>query len=413
MTPLRPYLAPLRRQRLMPLLVIAQTALACAILANVLFLLWQKLGPMLVPDGVPRGELVLVDQLVSGKGSWNAAQVRAGTDALRTIPGVTAVSPAIGMPMSSTLTMTGRVTGPAATETVSLFTGDTLLQTLGLQLSSGRDFSADERIDIDLAAPGPDGGATEPVILTDALARRLFGEHPALGGVLTGKDPKDPARFVVVGTVKHLLRYQIDELDDGKAEFSMLTAGKVTGVPILTYVVRAAPEQRQAVIAEIPKRLKRILGSDMMAGIDIRVGDYESQRDARLKPRRAAVWLFGTVSAVVTTITLIGIASLSGFWIQQRTRQIGIRRALGATRGQVRRHFQIENLLVTGSGVALGMPLAYAANLWLLQHYELPRLPAFYLPIGLVALLLLGQLAVFAPARRAASVPPAVATRSA
>ncbi|MFC6839548.1 hypothetical protein ACFQGW_06445 [Xanthomonas theicola] len=67
MTPLRPYLAPLRRQRLMPLLVVAQTALACAILANMLFLLWQKLGPMLVPDGLPRNELVLVDQLVSNK----------------------------------------------------------------------------------------------------------------------------------------------------------------------------------------------------------------------------------------------------------------------------------------------------------------------------------------------------------
>jgi putative ABC transport system permease protein len=59
------------------------------------------------------------------------------------------------------------------------------------------------------------------------------------------------------------------------------------------------------------------------------------------------------------------------------------------------------------------MPLAYAANLWLLQHYELPRLPAVYLPIGLIALLLLGQLAVLAPARRAASIPPATATRSA
>jgi putative ABC transport system permease protein len=145
----------------------------------------------------------------------------------------------------------------------------------------------------------------------------------------------------------------------------------------------------------------------------MRVSDYESQRDARLKPRRAAIWLFGTVSSVVATITLIGIASLSGFWIQQRTRQIGIRRALGATRGQVLRHFQVENLLVTGSGIALGMPLAYAANLWLLQHYELPRLPAVYLPIGLTALWLLGQLAVLAPARRAASIPPATATRSA
>jgi putative ABC transport system permease protein len=47
-----------------------------------------------------------------------------------------------------------------------------------------------------------------------------------------------------------------------------------------------------------------------------------------------------------------------------------------------------------------------------MSHYELPRLPAYYLPIGAVALWLLGQIAVFGPARRAAAVPPAIATRS-
>src|SRR3546814_17688702 len=58
------------------------------------------------------------------------------------------------------------------------------------------------------------------------------------------------------------------------------------------------------------------------------------------------------------------------------------------------------------------MPLAYAINLWLMQHYELARLPGYCLPVGVLALCLLGQLAVYGPARRAAAVPPAVATRS-
>ncbi|MCW0435588.1 ABC transporter permease [Xanthomonas sacchari] len=410
--PLRPYLSPLLRHPLMPLLVIVQTGLACAILTNVLFLLWQKLAPMLVPDGIARDEVILVDQVINGQGGWKAPQIRAGTDTLRRIPGVTAVSPTIGLPMSSSMVMVGRVAGPAATERVSLLVGDDLIDALGLDLVAGRNFSADEMRVGDLpAATASD--RTTVVILTQALAQRLFGSRPALGGVLTNGQANATKRFVVVGIVRHLLRYQLDALDDGKAEYTMLTAGTVTGTPILTYAVRTAPERRAAVMAEIPQRLQQLFGDALLRGITIRANDYESQRNERLQPRRAAVWLFGTASAVVTLITLIGIASLSGFWIQQRTRQIGIRRALGASRGQILRHFLLENLVVIGSGVVLGMPLAYIANLWLMQHYELPRLPAACLPIGLLALLLLGQCAVLSPARRAAAIPPATATRSA
>jgi putative ABC transport system permease protein len=59
------------------------------------------------------------------------------------------------------------------------------------------------------------------------------------------------------------------------------------------------------------------------------------------------------------------------------------------------------------------MLLAYLINQLLMQHYALPRLPLYYLPIGALVLWVLGQAAVFGPARRAAAVPPAIATRSA
>jgi putative ABC transport system permease protein len=98
--------------------------------------------------------------------------------------------------------------------------------------------------------------------------------------------------------------------------------------------------------------------------------------------------------------------------VQQRTKQIGVRRALGATRGQILRYFQIENFLLATVGIVIGMLLAYAINQLLMGRYELPRLPLVYLPVGALALWFLGQVAVYGPARRAAMVPPAVATRS-
>ncbi|MCF5950189.1 ABC transporter permease, partial [Xanthomonas perforans] len=128
---------------------------------------------------------------------------------------------------------------------------------------------------------------------------------------------------------------------------------------------------------------------------------------------RAMIWLLGAVCVALLIVTALGIVGLASFWVQQRTKQIGIRRALGATRSQILRYFQIENFLLASVGIVLGMLMAYSINVWLMARYELPRLPAIYLPIGALLLWMLGQLAVFWPARRAAAVPPAVATRSA
>ena len=139
---------------------------------------------------------------------------------------------------------------------------------------------------------------------------------------------------------------------------------------------------------------------------------FSDVRDAYYAQDRSMAWLLVAVCIALLVVTALGIVGLASFWVQQRTKQIGVRRALGATRGQVLRYFQTENFLLATVGIVLGMLMAYGINLLLMDIYELPRLPAMYLPVGAVALWLLGQAAVFGPARKAASVPPAVATRS-
>ncbi|MDQ2972666.1 MAG: FtsX-like permease family protein, partial [Pseudomonadota bacterium] len=111
-------------------------------------------------------------------------------------------------------------------------------------------------------------------------------------------------------------------------------------------------------------------------------------------------------------VTALGITGLANFWVQQRTRSIGIRRAIGATRADILHYFQTENFLIVSFGIVFGMILAFAINLTLMKFYELPQLPLYYLPIGALVLWLLGQLAVLGPALRASHVPPVVATRS-
>jgi putative ABC transport system permease protein len=123
-------------------------------------------------------------------------------------------------------------------------------------------------------------------------------------------------------------------------------------------------------------------------------------------------FLLAGVSLALLVITALGVIGLASFWVQQRTRQIGIRRALGATRGDIVRYFQLENFILATIGIIVGMGLAYAINLWLMDAYQVPRLPAEFLPIGAAVLWLLGQVAVLGPALRAAMIPPAIATRT-
>jgi putative ABC transport system permease protein len=134
-------------------------------------------------------------------------------------------------------------------------------------------------------------------------------------------------------------------------------------------------------------------------------------RDQGYAVDRGVAVAMAVISALLLLATAGGIVGLSSFWVGQRRRQIGMRRALGATRREILRHFQVENLLIVGVGVLLGMALAVGVNLWLMARGELPRMPLSFALLGALVLWLLGQMAVLWPARRAAAVPPVAALR--
>jgi putative ABC transport system permease protein len=122
--------------------------------------------------------------------------------------------------------------------------------------------------------------------------------------------------------------------------------------------------------------------------------------------------LMGIISVVLLAITAAGIVGLTSFWVGQRRKQIGVRRALGATRGDILSYFLTENLLIGIGGVLAGVVLAFGINLWMVSQFETARLSLAYVASGVALLLLLGQGAVLAPAVRASHVPPVEATRS-
>ena len=122
--------------------------------------------------------------------------------------------------------------------------------------------------------------------------------------------------------------------------------------------------------------------------------------------------ILSIVISLLIGLTALVIVGLSSFHVTQRTKQIGTRRALGARRVDIIRQFMLENWLITSAGAVLGIVLTVVVAYWLEVSFALPRLDWRYLPAGVFALWVLSSLAVIEPARRAACVPPAVATRS-
>jgi putative ABC transport system permease protein len=117
------------------------------------------------------------------------------------------------------------------------------------------------------------------------------------------------------------------------------------------------------------------------------------------------------VCIALVGISAFGIIGLTSYWVAQRRRQIGIRRALGATRHNIVRYFQTENFLIVAAGAGAGATIAVFLNLWMVTFFEMPRLPVSYVVISIICVFFLGQIAAFWPALKAATISPVEATR--
>ncbi|MBB6244685.1 FtsX-like permease family protein [Rhodanobacter sp. MP1X3] len=407
---LRPILSALLRHKITAGLLILEIALTCAIVCNAVFLIGQRLERMHMVSGISEHELVQIQMGYIGKRPDAMAQTGTDLAALRQISGVKQAALINQLPFSDGgSSNSGIMLDPQQqqpTVQATTFYGQNVMPTLGVQLVAGRDFQPGEYVDLDVAIAalqtGDPKGLPQTVILTRALAAQLWPGQSALGKTLYfGKD----LPFRVIGVVTNLARP--NQLQQGPY-YSTLWPIHVTPAEGASYLLRCAPQDREAVLKAALAKLMQIDPNRVV----LEKRTYDEARQKFFARDRAMAGILTGVIVALLTVTALGIAGLASFWVGQRRRTIGVRRALGATRGDILRFFQTENFLLATFGIALGMVLAYSINLFLMTHYELPRLPAIYFPVGALALWIIGQLAVLGPALRAAAVSPVVATRS-
>ena len=402
---LPPLLAAMRRNKVGVIVISIQTALTLAIMCNGLFIIHGYAELARRPTGVDEADTFAMSNLWVGHPADLAVRLQTDLAMLRSLPGVVDAYATNAYPLTNngtidTIELTRDQRTPT-TQAAVYFADDHAIRTLGLKLIAGRNFSAADIVDHgDMEALPPVG-----VIITRDLADKLFPGGGALGRsvYIESRDYSNP----IIGIVDRL---QMPFVIPSTSQFSgnSFLAPLRNVVARSNYVVRVERGRLNSVMQTAQKKLFEINRARVLEKVQTLT---EARIDVYRNWQALGVTL-GIVCSAMLIVTAFGIVGLTSYWVTQRRRQIGIRRALGATKSAIVRHFQTENLIIAAAGAVLGMSLAIALNLWMVSSFQMERLNMVYPLIGAVVVLALGQLAALWPALRAASISPALATRS-
>jgi putative ABC transport system permease protein len=399
---IRPTLSALMRNITGPLLLALQVAVTLAVLTNAFYIVHDRISQMNRPTGIDLPNLFRINVRGFGENYRTASEIPVDLATIRAIDGVRAVTSINTLPLSGSgwdSSFASSMDEDRSTVSAALYlTDESGLDALGVDLIAGRGFRAEEIGDLaPNTLPEP-----SPVVITRALAEHLYADRDPVGQTLYLTAMDTPHR--IVGIIDRLVTpWPNASVFEESVIFPMRSTQSFT-----TYLIRAVPGQRDPVMAEVERVLSERLDNRLVSGNrsleDIAARSYESHRAMSI--------ILISVSVLLLVVNVLGVIGLASFQVNRRRRQIGTRRALGATRGAIMGQFMTETGLIVGIGIVVGVVLAISLNYGMMNWLELSRLELNWLPLAAIVLFLLGQLAVLGPARRAAMVPPAVATRS-
>jgi putative ABC transport system permease protein len=406
---IRPILSSLLRSKTGALLIAMQVALTLAIVANALYIVKGRLELSARPTGVgdEANYFRIGTARLDAKGNHFEEQ-KQDEAVLRAVPGVVAATWSNQSPLGRSGWNNSLYLDPKATNSdinaAFYMMPNPVTGALGLKLVEGRDFTPD---DVHEWNQDKDNNSGRIAIVTQFLAKKLFPEGSAIGKqVYFGGNADNPNPMTIVGVVERLQTPWAQTSEN--ADSSILVATRFHD-NFGNYLVRAEPGQLDRVMRDAEAALLKAEPRRLMYGKTSLVED----RAARYRDDRATALMLATVTGLLLLVTASGIIGMATLWVNQRRKQIGVRRALGARRSDILRYFLVENFLITTGGVVAGLVLAVALNQLLVSQLELEKLPYVYLLVAPAVLWVIGLAAVFGPAWRASGIAPAIATRSA
>jgi len=387
-------------------LVVAQVALALMLLIGAGLLMRSFANVMAINPGFdPRQVIharVAYDARFKDDAAFRALQNRL-LEKMRQIPGVESVAYTDRMPgyaenVTMALPIKGRTVSDESMAPTAIVFGASpeYFGTMGIRLIEGRPFTAGDQVT----------GMPMTLIVDRKFAERYFPGESAVGQhFLFGPGTTDPSKPLptIVGVVE-VARVSGLENPEG-----------------LPYVYFSVSVSRGGLSIEL--RTKRSFSEIMpliraaVREVDPALPIYQErtmqmQLDDAAANRRGILWLLGAFAGIALLLSAVGIYGMLAYDVTQRTKEIGIRGAIGATREQIVALILKQGLVKAGLGLVLGLAGALALSRFLekLLYDVKPTDPTVF--VGVASLLLLvALLASWLPARRAANVDPLVALR--
>ncbi|MBV1910316.1 MAG: ABC transporter permease [Kangiellaceae bacterium] len=399
---IKPILSALLRHKSSTLLIILQIAITFAVVVNGTSIIKQRMDLMSRDTGLVNDKLITLNINSFGKNSDQESNIRADLELLRSLPGVVDAAPMNQIPLSGSGDSSGVAVSQEAHDNqevtgAGMYRGDShMLNTLGVKLVAGRLFSEDE---VTYTSERPD---VKALIITQSLADNLFPNGDALGKLLYfGGGIQVP----IVGIVEHMSGSWVSWSSfDNNVLMPMVQLQNFR-----RYLIRA--EDKQAanhLLGEVEKLLIERNRERVVTG----VRSMDELIERAYSDDSAMMTILWIVVILLVLITALGIVGIVSFNVNQRIKQIGTRRALGATKADILRYFVTENLLITSLGLFVGIMMTVGFNVFLADQFEMPEFNWALIPIGTLIMFVIGIVSVWLPAQRASKVSPAIATQS-
>lgn len=411
-----PILRAMKHNRTRVVLIVLEIAITLAIVTNCINVILAERAKMAKESGFDDDRLLLLRVRPFTpefrEAPFRRVTIEADLRAIESTPGVEAVANTglqlwEGGGSSSNIVAVGANREDEGNQMQTYYATKDVLQTLGAKIIAGRGFRESDY------TTGGEQDPADVVVLSKGAADALFPDGNAVGkAVRYSINPGDTEgkHYTVVGVIEEFYNPfgmpggEPLPMEERVILFPSRTSGYQYGMP---YIIRAEPGAMPSVMSQVEQKLAAVNPG--------RVFEFQTLNEKKAR------WFSGS-SILVTTMTLIivalvgvtalGLLGLTSLSVAERTKQIGTRRALGATRAEILRHFLVENCVITAAGLVLGVAAAYALNVLLVSQVTNVKLPWELVAIGMALLLVNAFAATIPPALRATRISPAIATRS-
>ena len=311
---------------------------------------------------------------------------------VRALPGVESAALASGRPPASRrMSFTTNENGKDSPRIDVTAVGDGYVETIGATLVTGRAFSNQD---------GP--GAPPVAMINETMARVMFpGRNPVEQRIKMGGTPGGVA---VVGVMRDMVQRGADS---GPAPYVFLPVSQDGAARSMTILARSAgtPELLEDPIRQVVRSMDAAQPAPTFMTMEDALSDA-------IAPLRFTVLLLGIFASVAAILAAVGLYGVMAYLVDDRTREIGIRVALGADRSQVIRTVVGNGMTLTLVGLVAGLLMSLAAvRLLRTMLYQVSIYDPWTFAAGAAVLTLAAGLACYLPARRAARLDPMVALR--